>query len=137
MNKTLPIILVVVLSGCSGNTKTPLENCADAESNYNATDDAISLQPEMMQEILNHFYSEGLVGDSKAEERGEYLKSIKKQDYYDKRVDKYIDDHNSAKNRFYSMPVQKKLKNSRYFYSFVECEKKRDEYPMTFDTKWK
>ena len=29
MNKILPIILVVVLSGCSGNTKTPLENCAD------------------------------------------------------------------------------------------------------------
>ena len=29
MNKILPIILVVVLSGCGGNVKTPLENCAD------------------------------------------------------------------------------------------------------------
>jgi hypothetical protein len=29
MNKILPIILVVVLSGCGGNTKTTLEKCAD------------------------------------------------------------------------------------------------------------
>ena len=29
MNKILPIILVVVLSGCGGATKTALENCAD------------------------------------------------------------------------------------------------------------
>jgi hypothetical protein len=29
MNKLLPILLVVVLSGCGGNAKTTLEKCAD------------------------------------------------------------------------------------------------------------
>ena len=29
MNKLLPILLVVVLSGCGGEVKSPLEKCAD------------------------------------------------------------------------------------------------------------
>ena len=44
MNKILPIILVVVLSGCGG--KAPLENCADKQtdlSNY-LFNDALSLE---------------------------------------------------------------------------------------------
>ena len=58
MNKLLPILLVVVLSGCGGQVKSPLENCADTAIDLSSRltpiqKESIELSPVEFKEKYN------------------------------------------------------------------------------------
>ena len=150
MNKILPIILVVVLSGNTNagwfDGKTPLENCADSEYSWRsyAIDD-IRESPKYQSYRFESFFkaldffikNKDYRGDDNRWKRIQYLKrsNIKYKDY--KQI--HESDFNEIKERteeLESLPVEKKLKMNRsYFYEYVGCEKKREHYPATFENK--
>jgi len=112
MNKLLPILLVVVLSGCGGEVKSPLENCADVAVNlYLLTErqiDSIELSDD----------------EYKKKWKSVTLREIHK---------------NIAKEKMAlrDLALKGKLKNKQYETKFKKCERERKRYPETFDAKWK
>tara|TARA_Y100000389_G_scaffold175637_1_gene186560 strand:+ start:234 stop:593 length:360 start_codon:yes stop_codon:yes gene_type:complete len=119
MNKLLPILLVVVLSGCGGEIKPPLENCTDSELAFNY--------------ILTEYETDSLIMTNK-----EF-----NEKWYEKRSLTDFKTVNArarwkvANKDFLSLELSEKLKDSFYEKYFKKCERKRRSYPETFDAKWK
>ena len=112
MNKLLPILLVVVLSGCGGNAKIPLENCADNQ--------AVFPTSYGMRPLWKH---------------RTFMKSL---GFYEKCILKRK--HAECKqhlNEFLTKPLSEKLSFSAYEYRFQICEDIKSDYPETFESKWK
>jgi len=112
MNKLLPILLVVVLSGCAGEVKSPLENCADV--------------------ALNIYTLHEIEKDSIELSIDEYKKKWNSTTY--------IDIHKASamqKMTLQGLTLKGKLGNKNYETEFKKCERERRRYPKTFDAKWK
>ena len=119
MNKLLPILLAVVLTGCGGEVKSPLENCANV---------ALNLNFELTEKEID---------------------SIElSQDEYEKKWNTSFSDimwriyKNEAERKVRIQPLQDltlkgKLENKIYERNFKKCERERRRYPETFDAKWK
>ena len=107
-------LLVLTLSGCFDNKTTKIENCADS---YWARD--------------NHFYKV-------------HPNKVKVWKRYSMRSDgdrTYEDDYRAEykfQQEFLKKKISKKLLIADYEkYYFKECEREREEAPITFDEKWK
>lgn len=107
MNKLLPILLAVVLSGCGGTSKSALEKCADSVVKYQA-----SLYKGI--ELTNDEY--GLCGNA---------------------TDRVRCNMQTRQNVYKSRPLEIKLKDYSYEKRFKDCEYDKTTYPETFDAKWK
>lgn len=119
MNKLLPILLVVVLSGCGGELKTPLENCADDKM-------GLSIQYES-------YYNDILTMPKK-----EFIKKYTKFDdivmYNRAELHAIVYKQNS---KIRGLSLKSKLEHKEYEKYFKKCERERKGYPATFDAKWK
>jgi hypothetical protein len=111
MNKLLPILLAVVLSGCggtsSGTSKSSLEICADSY---------VELHSFLYNkiELTNDEY--GLCGNA---------------------TDRVRCNMQTRQNVYKSRPLEIKLKDFRYEKDFQQCELNKNKYPETFKSKWK
>jgi hypothetical protein len=107
MNKLLPILLVVVLSGCSGN---PLEKCADDGIKYE----------------FKFFRDKGyILTDSEYQSCREY--GNRNSGCHNK----------IFRDRYLNQSLDIKLKDYRYTTAFKKCEIEKTKYPETFKSKWK
>ena len=124
MNKLLPILLVVVLSGCGSSPDVTLEKCADVEFkeimlwNFNTT----------QKKFLAMTYSEYIEYAEKnlSNIRGlsdEAFRGVKKME--------------KEKNEFYKKTLSQKLESKRYTDMYKKCEIDKSKYPETFNAKWK
>ena len=145
MNKILPIILAVVLSGNADagwfDGKTPLENCADSEYNWASHVERESKPNQKYLKILKYFEKNEneFKGPDNKWKRKRYLKrnNIEYAVFKEYWIN-YINNIKERSEKLESLPVEKKLKMSRgYFHKYVRCEKEREHYPATFDAKWK
>ena len=121
MNKLLPILLVVVMSGCGGEVKTSLENCTDDSMKFEF--EFSTLDKSILNSSKEDFMSE--YGNSSAVELIGYDAMLK----IAKKNEEYIG--------FLDLSVQDKLQDRDYEKFFKKCERKRRNYPETFDAKWK
>ena len=139
MNKLLPILLAVVLSGCGGNAKTTLEKCADSTAEKKGgiswkltqrEQDAIDLSED---EYISKYFVKRMVERSKTQ----------REDKYDFDFDSYIDDSFRYKTiKEFALIKSKatlkdKLSNDDYEYYFRQCEDNQSRHPKTFDARWK
>jgi len=143
MNKLLPILLVVVLSGCAGEVKSPLENCADKQyilSNYYAR--AVELSKD---ERYFCFSSEFRKKHGEDHDlyyyyyKGKYKDNSNNSDpRYDKETQQCID-KTMESNKKIAFPddLKQKLIIEVYANLYKECELEQRNYPKTFDAKWK
>tara|TARA_Y200000002_G_scaffold380077_1_gene390739 strand:- start:726 stop:1055 length:330 start_codon:yes stop_codon:yes gene_type:complete len=109
MNKILPILLVVVLSGCGSNL---LEKCADDDM-YMSFD-----FPNMEYYLVKSDYEK-----CEAQHQLEIMYQGCLED--------------AIREKFYSQPLEVRLKNYTYERGFQRCEIQKSKYPETFTTKWK
>ncbi len=167
MNKLVPILLVVVLSGCAGEVKSPLENCADY--NYeNSTSDAVLSQSlkEKLNKVVFEITSEFVFYDSievSQKDRIDNLikdigiepslrscssdliieKKLKRggttgKSYYKYEVSTSTKDiATCARRLILEKPLKTKIQNELYEYQHERCEHIESESPKTFDAKWK
>ena len=120
MNKILPIILVVVLSGCGGATKTALENCADSE-------------------IISKFSMDIYDKDALSMSREEFNK---KYDYTRPSPNNYTVSLRIAQRKhealsYLDAALKIKLTKKTYLKWFQNCEISKKAYPESFDARWK
>ena len=131
MNKLLPILLVVVLSGCGGEVKTTLEKCADFSMKY---DDDVRLNAtdkDVLEMSVDEFYNKYPSAQQP------YYNSLEewKLNVWE-RAKKGADLKISVYGNFFDKSLQDKLTNYKYETYFKYCEDERKPYPQTFDAKW-
>ena len=124
MNKLLPILLVVVLSGCGNSPEVTLEKCADYEFkeimlwNFNKT----------QKKFLSMTYPEYL---EYADKNLSNIRGISDDMF------KGVKNMEKHKKEFFQKTLSQKLKYNRYTDMYKICEAEQSEYPKTFDAKWK
>ena len=119
-------LLALTLSGCFDSKTTKIENCADS---YWARD--------------NHFYKEHPNKIKDWERKTSFWGSShsikKKRDELNYKT--YEDEYRATykfEQEFLKKKISKKLLIADYEkYYFKECEREREEAPITFDEKWK
>jgi hypothetical protein len=119
MNKLLPILLVVVLSGCAGEVKSPLENCADKKVGLSVQ--YKSHYDDILTMSKYHFIKKYPRFDDKAMYNSAELNAtIYKQS-----------------NKLRGLSLKSKLEYEGYESAFKECEYEKSRFPETFKSKWK
>tara|TARA_Y100000389_G_scaffold172548_1_gene181029 strand:+ start:794 stop:1243 length:450 start_codon:yes stop_codon:yes gene_type:complete len=149
MNKLLPILLVVVLSGCGGNAKTTLEKCADSESDegllkhtesqaLRTMDESFRKQYRELQRIP-FSYDKPILPIPNQWTVIYLLKNIgvDKTDRYIKDWEVFDKEHNKLFDSFRDKKLSDKLYWSFYEEEFKNCENDERLNPKTFDAKWK
>jgi hypothetical protein len=139
MNKLLPILLVVVLSGCGGNAKTTLEKCADSTAEKEGMSWKLTQREQDAIDMPEDEYTSKYFGSG--------MRAIKKAQEYNKEMygyrNPFEDDLYGYKNlRKFALIKSKvtlkdKLSNDDYEYYFRQCEDNQSRHPKTFDARWK
>jgi len=120
MNKLLPILIVVVLSGFVVKAKSPLENCADYSLNidYELTQEDKELLVLTVDELYNKYRHSS---DSKFEWK--YKKHRLK--------------HKLKYQHLNNLSLEEKIKNKTYKTKYQKCEQQKKMFPLTFYDTWK
>ena len=146
MNKLLPILLVVVLSGCGGN---PIENCADKKYKQTTSTRNSSCYSESYRAIYNDFELNYDKYEAEYYKSEEY--SVCKEAYGEtrwmaclfespKEDQETLDCYERKKKKlasFINSDLTDKLQRKKYYLLHQRCEKVREVAPKSFDAKWK
>lgn len=120
------LLTTLILTGCLEDESKKIENCADS---YWARD--------------NHFYKEDPDKVKNWEDKASFWvgSNSTKKKRNEKNFKTYEDQYRAtykAEQAFLKKEISEKLLIDDYErYYFKECEKEREEAPITFDTKWK
>ena len=127
MNKILPIILVVVLSGCSSS---PLENCADKIYKEKWGDGLkLNLSNQKFMPIYKNKYAEIMKESDECYHDADYVDTSHCARQEERRFASLADE-------YLSQSINEKIQTNPYRSHYKQCEDKQKRHPKTFEKQY-